>query len=55
MQRNSRIYTSSNTAPPAPCLRSGTTVVIDGAGHALCPEQPEAAAEAIPSWAGQFR
>ena len=32
-----------------------TTVVIDGAGHALFPEQPEAAAEAILSWAGQFR
>ncbi|MCH9728927.1 MAG: alpha/beta hydrolase [Actinomycetia bacterium] len=32
-----------------------TTVMIAGAGHALFPEQPEAAAEAILSWARRFR
>jgi len=32
-----------------------TTVVVDGAGHALFPEQPQAAAEAILAWARTFR
>ncbi|MCB0925650.1 MAG: alpha/beta hydrolase [Mycobacterium sp.] len=32
-----------------------TTAVVEGAGHALFPEQPEAAADAILSWAGRFR
>lgn len=31
-----------------------TTTVVDGAGHALFPEQPEAAAESILSWARRF-
>jgi pimeloyl-ACP methyl ester carboxylesterase len=32
-----------------------TAAVVEGAGHALFPEQPEAAAEAILAWAQQFR
>jgi len=34
--------------------RISTSIVAD-AGHALFPEQPKAAADAILSWAGQFR
>lgn len=32
-----------------------TTTVVEHAGHALFPEQPQAAAEAILLWAGRFR
>ncbi|MCB0933439.1 MAG: alpha/beta hydrolase [Mycobacterium sp.] len=32
-----------------------STAVVAGAGHALFPEQPEAAADAILSWAQRFR
>jgi pimeloyl-ACP methyl ester carboxylesterase len=32
-----------------------TTTVVERAGHALFPEQPQAAAEAILSWAQRFR
>ena len=32
-----------------------STAVVAGAGHALFPEQPEAAAEAVLSWARNFR